>query len=143
MRWCTSDLHSKCAPRPHPQHVSKYGIDIQSQTAENKRGRRRRRRRRRRKIVTTAAKYNGLPITKGGHNQLTDKVGADRKQIQLAACKVSENVSVINPAAITNCSSSSYKLKRRVTQRNGSACPGRVPAYTTKAVPVLRCLAKS
>jgi len=37
-------------------------VDIQSPTAENRRGKKQERRRTR-KIVTTAAKYNGLPIT--------------------------------------------------------------------------------
>jgi len=39
-------------------------VDIQSATAEIRRGRKEERRR---KIETTAAKYNGLPITAGGH----------------------------------------------------------------------------
>jgi len=37
-------------------------VDIKSPTAEN-------RREKRRKIVTTAAKYNGLPMTMGSHNK--------------------------------------------------------------------------
>jgi len=38
-------------------------VNIQSATAENRRGKRE-------KIKTTAAKYNGMPITMGGHNYL-------------------------------------------------------------------------
>jgi len=45
-------------------------VDIQFPTAENRRGKKERRR----KKVTTAAKYNGLPITVGGHNNLTYNV---------------------------------------------------------------------
>jgi len=40
-------------------------VDIQSAAAEeNRRGKRKK------KIVTTAAKYKGLPITVGGHNNI-------------------------------------------------------------------------
>jgi len=39
-------------------------VDIQSPTAENRRGKKEDER-----IETTAAKYNGLPVTMGGHNQ--------------------------------------------------------------------------
>jgi len=46
-----SYMHSKCALRPH--HVWKYGIDIQSPTAEIRRGKKK-------KIETTGQKYNGL-----------------------------------------------------------------------------------
>ena len=48
-----SDLHSKFALRPH--HVWKCGIDIQSPTAEIRRGKK--------KIQITGQKHNGLPIT--------------------------------------------------------------------------------
>jgi len=41
--------------------------DIQSPTAENRRGKKKKEEEKR-KIETTAAKYNGLPITMGGHN---------------------------------------------------------------------------
>jgi len=39
-------------------------VDIQSPTAEIRRGKKERRR-----LVTTAAKYNGLSVTMGGHNK--------------------------------------------------------------------------
>jgi len=48
-------------------------LDIQSATAEIRRGKKERRKKKkeRRKIETTAARYNGLPITMGGQkNQL-------------------------------------------------------------------------
>jgi len=48
-----SDLHSKFTLGPH--HVWKYGIDIQSPTAEIRRGKKER------KIEITRQKYNGLP----------------------------------------------------------------------------------
>jgi len=38
-------------------------VNIQSAIAENRRGEKKEEERRRRKIETTAAKYNGLPIT--------------------------------------------------------------------------------
>jgi len=41
-------------------------VDVQSPTAENKR---RKQEERRRKIETAAAKYNGKPITMGGHKE--------------------------------------------------------------------------
>jgi len=40
-------------------------VDIQSATAENRQGKEEEERR---QAETTAAKYNGLPITMGGHN---------------------------------------------------------------------------
>jgi len=45
-----------------------YGsmVDIQSPTAEIRRGKKKKERR---KIETTAAKYNGLSITMGGHKE--------------------------------------------------------------------------
>jgi len=52
-----SDLHYKFALRPH--HVWKYGIDIQSATAEIRRVKKERRKKK--KIEITGQKYNGLP----------------------------------------------------------------------------------
>jgi len=46
-------------------------VDIQSPTAVIRQGKRRRKKERkkgRRKIEITVAKYNGLPITMGGHH---------------------------------------------------------------------------
>jgi len=53
-------------------------VHIQSATAENSRGKKRRR-----KIETTAAKYNGRPITMGGHKQMQ----FIRLQQQIKNCK--------------------------------------------------------
>jgi len=45
-------------------------VDIQSPTAEIRRGKERRRRKmKEEKIETTAAKYNGLPISMGGYTK--------------------------------------------------------------------------
>jgi len=41
-------------------------VDIQSPTAENRRGKKKKKKTKKKKIVTTAAKHNGLPITVGG-----------------------------------------------------------------------------
>jgi len=45
-------------------------VDIQSPTAENRRGKKEIRK----KKVTTAAKYNGQPINMGGHNKGTENL---------------------------------------------------------------------
>jgi len=56
-----SDMHSKFTLRPH--HVWKYGRqDIQSPTAEIRRGKRQKKER---KIEITGQKYNGLPYSTG------------------------------------------------------------------------------
>ena len=46
-------------------------VDIQSAAAEIRRGKKEERRRR--KIETTGVKYNGLPITVGGHKNVQMK----------------------------------------------------------------------
>jgi len=62
------DMHSKFALRPH--HVRKYGIDIQSATAEIKRGKKKKERSRKKKpqdenIMSASA-------TQGSHNKCYD-----------------------------------------------------------------------
>jgi len=43
-------------------------VDMQCQTSENKQGKKKKQEERR-KIETTWVKYNGQPITMGGHNK--------------------------------------------------------------------------
>ena len=47
-------------------------VDIQFTTAENRRGKKGTRKKKKKK-VPTAAKYNGLPMTTGGHNNVLDR----------------------------------------------------------------------
>jgi len=47
-------------------------VDIQSVTAENRRGKKERKK----KEETTGVKHNGLPITMGGHKKLSSIVRA-------------------------------------------------------------------